>query len=179
MNSRESGLVIIYTGNGKGKTTAALGLVLRTVGYKKKCLVIQFGKTWFSGEIAAIKEKLSPLVKVIQGGKGFVGILGDKLPLKVHKKAAEDTFELLYKEVLSGKWDVIVADEIIGMVFAKLLPITKVKKLINDKPELLNLVLTGRNAPKELIDLADLVTEMKVIKHPFEKGIKAKKGVDF
>ena len=88
------GLVILYTGEGKGKTTAALGLVLRAVGYKKKCLVVQFGKSWFTGEIAGIKN-LSPLVKIIQGGKGFVDILGDQTPKAVHKRAASDTFELL------------------------------------------------------------------------------------
>lgn len=170
-------MVIIYTGNGKGKTTAALGLVLRASGYNKKCLIIQFGKIWFTGELKSLKSLKS--VKIIQGGKGFVGILGDKLPLEEHKKAALDTFELLYKEVMSDNWDVVVADEIIGATVARLIPLSKVVKLITAKPQEVDLILTGRNAPKELIDMADLVTEMKVIKHPFEKGIKAKKGVDF
>src|SRR3972149_7773456 len=104
---QEKGLVIIYTGEGKGKTTAALGLVLRAVGYKRKCLIIQFGKIWFTGEIEGVK-KLSPYVKFIQGGKGFVKILGDKLPLKEHKKVARQTYDLLYKEAVSNKWDVVV-----------------------------------------------------------------------
>ena len=176
--SDEKGLVILYTGEGKGKTTAALGLVLRAVGYNKKCLIVQFGKTWFTGEIAGIK-KLAPLVKIIQGGKGFVKILGDKLPLSVHKKAAKKTFELLYKEVVSGKWDVVVADELVGATSSKLLPLAKAVKLIKDKPAQVDLVLTGHHAPDELIDLADLVTEMKEIKHPFQKGVLAKQGVDF
>src|SRR3990167_3641794 len=101
MNS-EKGLVILYTGEGKGKTTAALGLVLRAVGYKRKCLIIQFGKMWFTGELAGVK-KLSPYVKFIQGGKGFVKILGDKLPLAEHKKAALDTFLCSAKGSLSPK----------------------------------------------------------------------------
>lgn len=174
----ERGLTIIYTGEGKGKTTAALGLVLRAVGYKKKCLIVQFGKIWFTGELAGIK-KLSPYAKIIQGGKGFVKILGDKLPLIEHKKAASNTFDLLYKEVTSGKWDVVVADEIIGAVAGKILPLSKAVKLITDKPESLDLVLTGHHAPRKLIKMADLVTQMNEVKHPYQKGILAKKGIDF
>ena len=111
--NEEKGLVIVYTGEGKGKTTAALGLVLRAVGYKKKCLIIQFGKAWFTGELVGIK-KLSPLVKIIQGGKGFLSTKNFSLKTnpskKIHKQAASDAFDLLYKEVMSGKWDVVVAD---------------------------------------------------------------------
>lgn len=177
MNS-EKGLVIIYTGEGKGKTTAALGLVLRAVGYRKKCLVVQFGKMWFTGEVEGIK-KLVPSVKLIQGGKGFVKILGDKLPLKEHKKAARQTFDILYKEVVSKKWDVVVADEIIGAAASGLLPENLVVKLIKAKSQDLDLILTGHHAPKELIEMADLVTEMTEIKHPYKKGLLAKKGIDF
>ncbi len=174
----EKGLVIIYTGEGKGKTTAALGLVLRAAGYNKKCLIIQFGKTWFTGELKGIK-KLAPNVKILQGGKGFVGILGDQKEKAEHRQAAQVTFDLLYKEVLSNKWDVVVADEIVGSIVGDLLELKQGVTLVTDKPHRLDLVLTGRHAPKELIDLADLVTEMKEIKHPYQKGIIAKKGVDF
>ncbi|MBI2600083.1 cob(I)yrinic acid a,c-diamide adenosyltransferase [Candidatus Daviesbacteria bacterium] len=177
MNS-EKGLVILYTGEGKGKTTAALGLVLRAVGYKRKCLIVQFGKIWFTGELAAAKL-LSPYVKIIQGGKGFVKILGDRLPLSEHKKAANETFDTLYKEVMSGKWDVVVADEIVGAAHAKILPLTKLLRLIKDKPDTIDLVLTGHHASKQLIDRVDLATEMKEVKHPYKKGILAKKGLDF
>jgi len=176
--NEEKGLVILYTGEGKGKTTAALGLVLRAVGYKKKCLIIQFGKAWFTGELVGIK-KLAPLVKIIQGGKGFLDILGSKIPLSIHKKAANEAFNLLYKEVISDKWDVVVADEIVGSVAAGVLPLSKALKLIKDKPERLDLVLTGHHAKKELIEKSDLVTEMKEIQHPFQKGILAKKAIDF
>lgn len=176
--NREKGLVIIYTGEGKGKTTAALGLVLRASGYKKKCLIIQFGKAWFSGELVGVK-KLGPGVKIIQGGKGFMGILGSKVPMRVHKKAAQETYALLYKEVMSGKWDIVVADEIIGAVSAKILAIEAVVKLITAKPLALDLILTGHHAPLKLIKLADLVTEMREVKHPFKKGVLAKKGLDF
>lgn len=176
--NEEKGLVIVYTGEGKGKTTAALGLVLRAVGYKRKCLIIQFGKRWFTGEIEGVK-KLRPFVKFIQGGKGFVKILGDNLPLAEHKKAAQETFEKLYKEVVSKKWDVVVADEIVGAVASKLVSLTQVLQLIQDKPQKLDLVLTGHHAPEKLIKIADLVTEMTEVKHPFKKGILAKRGIDF
>lgn len=176
--SEEKGLVILYTGEGKGKTTAALGLVLRAVGYKRKCLIVQFGKIWFTGELAGVK-KLAPYVKFIQGGKGFVKILGDKLPLSEHKKAASDTFDLLYKEVKSNKWDVVVADEIVGAVSSGLLSLTKALQLIKHKPVRLDLVLTGHHAHEKLIEKADLATEMQEIKHPYQKGILAKKGIDF
>ncbi len=174
----EKGLVILYTGEGKGKTTAALGIILRAVGYKKKCLMIQFGKAWFTGELAGIK-KLSPLVKIIQGGKGFLNILGDRIPLAKHKLAAKQAFDVLYKEVMSDKWDIVVADEIVGSAAAGVLPEELVVKLIKDKPAGLDLVLTGHHASKKLISMADLVTEMKEIKHPYQQGILAKKGIDF
>lgn len=176
--NNERGLTIIYTGEGKGKTTAALGLVLRAVGYKKRCLIVQFGKIWFTGELAGVK-KLAPYVKIIQGGKGFIKILGDRLPLSEHKKAASKTFDLLYSEVTSGKWDVVVADEIIGMLKSRMLSIKRLIKLIVDKPNKLDLILTGHHLPKSLMRYADLVTEMKEIKHPYQKGVLAKKGIDF
>ncbi len=174
----ENGLVIIYTGEGKGKTTAALGLVLRAVGYKKKCLIVQFGKIWFTGELEGVK-KLAPFVKFIQGGRGFVKILGDTLPISEHKKVARATFDMLYNEVTRNIWDVVIADEIVGAVSSGLLPQSLAVKLIKNKPRGLDLVLTGHHAPKKLIDMADLVTEMQEIKHPFQEGILAKKGIDF
>lgn len=178
MDFQEKGLVILYTGEGKGKTTAALGLVLRAAGYKKKCLIVQFGKAWFTGELVGAKL-LSPLIKIIQGGKGFLGILGNKASKTEHKKAASQAFNILYKEIISDKWDIVVADEIVGAVSSGVLPLKWVVKLINDKPEGLDLVLTGHYASKKLIDMADLVTEMREVKHPFQKGILAKKGIDF
>lgn len=171
-------MVILYTGEGKGKTTAALGLALRAVGYKKKVLIVQFGKMWFTGELEGVK-KLSPFVKLIQGGKGFVKILNDKLPIEEHRLAAEKSYELLMKEVKSGKWDVVIADEIVGAVYAKLLTIQQVLELIKSKPKKLDLVLTGHHAHPKLIKAADLATEMVSLKHPFEKGFLAKPGIDY
>lgn len=172
------GLTIIYTGEGKGKTTASLGLALRAAGYKRKVLIIQFGKTWFTGELEGIKM-LAPYVKIIQGGLGFVKIFDDQYDIKQHKEAAVKTYDLLYKEVKSGKYDVVIADEIVGAIAGKLLPQKKVIELIKNKPENLDLVLTGHHGKPSLFKHADLVTEMIPIKHPFEKGFLAKPGVDY
>lgn len=171
------GLVIIYTGEGKGKTTAALGLILRASGYNKKILLVQFIKNSFSGELKSLKKFKN--LKIIQGGKGFVGILEDKLPFEEHKKSALETFEKLKKEMESGDWDLIVADEIIGAISGKLISLEEMINLISTKPQEVDLVLIGRGASKELIELADLVTEMKEIKHPFKKRVLAKKGIDY
>ncbi len=178
LNSKPEGLVIVYTGEGKGKTTAALGLALRAAGYKKRVLIVQFGKAWFSGEVQGVK-KLKPFIRLVQGGRGFVGILGDKLPEKEHKMAAQKTYELLYKEVISGKWDIVIADEIVGAVSSQLLPLSQGLRLIKDKPKNVDLVLTGHHAPEQIIAKADLVTEMVAVKHPFEKGILAKESIDY
>lgn len=172
------GLVIIYTGEGKGKTTASLGLALRAAGYKKKVLIIQFGKHWFTGELEGIKM-LKPYVKIIQGGLGFVKIFDDQSSIKDHKKMALKTYDLLYKEMTSGKWDVVVADEIVGAIAGKLLTQKKVIELIKAKPKKLDLVLTGHHGKPSLFKHADLVTEMLPTKHPFEKGFLAKPGVDY
>lgn len=173
-----NGLVIVYTGEGKGKTTAALGLALRAAGYKKKVLIIQFGKIWFTGELEGVKM-LSPYVKIVQGGLGFVKIFDDKSPLSEHKKMAQKTFDLLYKETTSDKYDVVIADEVVGALAAKLLTFKQVRQLIEDKPAKLDLVLTGHHGRENLFKLADLVTEMTQVKHPFQKGLLAKPGIDY
>lgn len=172
------GIVILYTGEGKGKTTASLGLALRAAGYKKKVLIVQFGKVWFTGEVEGVKM-LAPYVKLIQGGLGFVKIFDDHSPFSEHVKAAQKTFELLQKELNSGKWDVVIADEIVGAIAGKVLKFSQVRDLIKNKPEKVDLVLTGHHAKKNLINLVDTATEMVQLKHIFEKGYLAKPGVDY
>ena len=174
----QHGLTIIYTGEGKGKTTASLGLALRAAGYKRKVLIIQFGKTWFTGELEGIKM-LKPYVKIIQGGLGFVKIFDDQSDIKDHKKTAQDTYDLLYKEVTGGNYDVVIADEIVGAIAGKLLTQKQVIRLIKAKPKNLDLILTGHHCKPSLFKHADLVTEMMPIKHPFEKGFLAKPGIDY
>lgn len=180
MKFRETthGLVIVYTGEGKGKTTAALGLALRAAGYKRKVLIVQFGKIWFTGEVEGVK-KLSPYVKLIQGGLGFVKLFDDNSPFSDHVKVAQKTYDYTHKEVVSGRWDVVIADEIVGALSGRLLKFEQVKRLIKDKPDKVDLVLTGHHGKKSLFALADLVTEMTPVKHPFERGLLAKPGIDY
>lgn len=173
------GLVIVYTGDGKGKTTAALGMCIRAVGYDWKVCIIQFIKgSWKYGEIKGI-TKLAPNVEFYRKGKGFVGIIDDKLPLEEHQKAAREALEFTREKIHSGKYNLVILDEINVALNLKLLKLEDVKDLILNKPAQLHLVLTGRNAPPEIIELADLATEMKEIKHPYQKGILAQKGVDY
>jgi cob(I)alamin adenosyltransferase len=173
------GLVIIYTGHGKGKTTAALGMCIRAAGYKKKVKIIQFIKgTWKYGEMDGIKL-LQPYVEMEQRGKGFVGIVDDKEDISTHIRAAEEALKYSREAMESGKYDHLILDEINVALNLKLIKVEDVVQLIKDKPEELHLILTGRDAPQELIDLADLVTEMREIKHPFQKGILAQQGVDY
>ena len=175
----QEGLVIVYTGGGKGRTSAALGLVLRAVGYNHKVCMVQFVKgSWHYGELDSAK-RLAPEFEMITAGKGFVGILDDKSPREEHVKAANDTLMISREKILSGKYNVVILDEINYAVQLELLKLDDVIDLIKSKPAELDLVLTGNHATKEVIELADLVTEMKEIKHPFKSGLKAKKGIDF
>lgn len=180
MNKQESkGLVIVYTGDGKGKTTASLGMCIRAAGHKKKIKIIQFIKgTWHYGELDGIKL-LSDYVELEQMGKGFVGIIDDKEDISTHIQAAEKALERSREEMLSGKYDILILDELNVALKLNLLKIEKVLDLIKDKPEKLHLVITGRDAHEKVIELANLVTEMREIKHPFQEGILAQEGVDF
>ena len=175
----EDGLVIVYTGGGKGKTTAALGMALRAVGYGHKVCMIQFIKgSWHYGEMDSSK-KLAPEFELVAIGKGFVGILDDTSPKEDHEKYAEEAIKICKDKILSEKYDLIILDEINYAVNLGLINIKSVMDLIKLKPKKLDLVLTGNHAKEEVLKLADLVTEMKEIKHPFQSGIKAKKGIDF
>jgi len=175
----EKGLVIVYTGDGKGKTTAALGLALRAVGYDHRVCMLQFIKgSWHYGEMDSSK-KLEPNLELIAVGKGFVGILDDTSSRDEHQKYAEEALKICREKIFSEKFDVLILDEINYAINLGLISVDDVIKLIKEKPENLDLVLTGNHAKDEIIELADLVTEMKEIKHPFKSGIKAKKGIDF
>jgi cob(I)alamin adenosyltransferase len=179
LRESDRGLVIVYTGNGKGKTTAAMGLALRAAGYGKRVLVIQFVKTWFTGEKGGFEPL--PNVEFIQAGKGFYKILGDNLPETEHVEAAKNAFDLAQAKLASGAYDVVVLDEIIGSVTGGLLPLEPVLALIDSKPPQVDLVLTGHRGKElpRLLERADLVTEMVKIKHPYDSGILAKKSIDY
>ncbi|MEK7659450.1 MAG: cob(I)yrinic acid a,c-diamide adenosyltransferase [Patescibacteria group bacterium] len=172
-------MIIVYTGDGKGKTTAALGQAIRALGEGKKVIMIQFIKgPWISGEdifISKIKnQKLK--FRIIKGGKGFVGILGDRLPRPVHKKAAEKTLKLAEKTILSKKYDLVILDEVNVAVGLKLISKEEVLKTLEKIPRGVDIILTGRNAPKKFIDLADIATEMREIKYKFRT---VKQGLEY
>ena len=175
----EKGLVIVYTGNGKGKTTAALGLAMRAIGYEHKVCMLQFIKgSWHYGEMDSSK-KLEPNFELIAVGKGFVGILDDNSSREEHEKYAAEALRICREKINSGNYNVIILDEVNYAINLGLIDVQEIIKLIKEKPSNLDLVLTGRDVKEEIVELADLVTEMKEIKHPFKSGIKAKKGIDF
>jgi cob(I)alamin adenosyltransferase len=176
--AKRKGLVVVYTGNGKGKTTAALGMVVRAIGYDWRILMVQFIKgDWMYGELEGFK-KLAPNFELKRMGKGFVRIMGDKRPIEDHIEAAKNALNYV-KENLDKDYDIIILDEINVAIKEGLLDLSEVIKLVQSRPSYLTLILTGRNAAKEVIELADLVTEMREIKHPFKKGMLAQPGIDY
>lgn len=175
----KDGLVIVYTGKGKGKTTAALGIALRAVGHNYKICMIQFIKgSWHYGEMTSSK-RLEPEFELIAIGKGFVGIIDDNTPIEKHKKIADEALRLSREKIRSENYDIVILDEINYAINLGLVKLEDVLDIIKIRPPHVNLVLTGNYARDEIIDVADLVTEMKEIKHPFKSGVKAKKGIDF
>jgi cob(I)alamin adenosyltransferase len=179
-NFRESS-VVINTGDGKGKTTAALGLALRAAGHDMKVLILQFIKSGrVSGEAKVIRERLRPLVDIEQLGKGFIRFKNGKPdPTGEQIKNARDSFKYASDKIESNKYDLIVLDEINNLVDYGMLKVEEVAEIIKNRPKGICLVLTGRNASPEIIDIADTVTEMKEMKHVFRKGIKARKGIEY
>lgn len=173
-------MLIIFTGNGKGKTTAALGQALRAVGNSKKVLMVQFIKgPWKSGEDISY-HKLEPNLKITKTGKGFVGIGGDHLPFEEHQKAAAAGLEYADEEASSKRWDIIILDEIWNAISLNLMTRKTVQDFIDTYVLAVDhLIMTGRNCPQEFIDQADVVTEMKEIKHPFQNGKIGEKGLEY
>lgn len=175
---RRQGLVAVNTGEGKGKTTAALGTVIRAVGYGWRVLIVQFIKgTWQYGEMVGLTYL--PGVRLERMGAGFYKIMGDTLPEETHRQAAAEALARARFEMLSGEWDLIVLDEVNVAMQTGLVDVADVLSLIEAKPAWLHLFLTGRGAPPEIIERADLVTEMREIKHPYQQGILAQKGFDY
>ncbi|WP_457575575.1 cob(I)yrinic acid a,c-diamide adenosyltransferase [Desulfomarina sp.] len=169
------GRTIINTGDGKGKTTAALGTVFRALGHGHRVCVIQFlkGQGRYGERIMA--EKLENLDWYICG-KGFVFT---KENIEDDRKVAREGFEMAKEKVESGEYDLIVLDEITYLPMYDFLEVEKIIELIKNKPENLSLILTGRGATPELMEVADTVSEIRVIKHGYEQGIKAQKGIEF
>lgn len=173
------GLIIVFTGDGKGKTTSALGIALRASGHNMKVAMLQFIKgSWHYGELDSAK-KLSPNFELIPLGKGFVGIIDDRLPREEHIKAAKEALAIAREKITSGNYNIVILDEINVAVRLNLIDIQELLDIIKVKPKDLHLIITGRGADPKLIDAADLVTEMREIKHPYQKGIEAQRGIDY
>lgn len=175
----KKGLVHIYTGDGKGKTTSAIGLGIRAFGRGFKVLLAQFLKGMDTGELHVLKN-LGPNFEVYRhkNVKGFFWNMSDEQKAEL-KKSVREGFQHVKEEIEKDKWDMVILDEIMGTIHNQLIDTREVVELIKNKPDKLELVLTGRNAPKELIELADYVSEISAIKHPWEHGIKARKGIEF
>ncbi|AKL94463.1 Cob(I)yrinic acid a,c-diamide adenosyltransferase CobO [Clostridium aceticum] len=174
----EKGLIHIYTGNGKGKTTAAIGQGIRTAGGGFKVLMVQFLKGGDTGEVHSI-GKLAPNFEFIRFAamNKFYFRLTEEEKAEV-KKSVLQGLEMIRRCLQDKTYNLIIMDEIMAVLYNHVIEVEVVKSLLLNKPEDIEMILTGRKAPKELIDLADYVTEMTMIKHPFEKGIGARKGIE-
>jgi cob(I)alamin adenosyltransferase len=172
------GLVHIYTGDGKGKTTAALGLGMRACGREFKVLMVQFLKGSFTGEINTIKM-LEPYFTLYRGEevKKFTWSMNEK-ELEAAKIAQNAILKYAVEQANSGGYDLLILDEIMAAITIGLVSLQNVVDFAKNKPEELELVMTGRNVPEELIELADYVSEIKAVKHPMEKGIAARHGIE-
>jgi cob(I)alamin adenosyltransferase len=175
----DKGLIIIYYGNGKGKTTAALGVALRAIGYNHNVCMIQFIKgEWDYGELYS-SNKLKPNFELIVTGKGFIGIIDDDHLIEEHIQSSKNALKIAREKISSNKYNIIILDEINYALKLNLITENEVIDLLNSKPAELNVIMTGNYLSDKILEIADLVTEMKEVKHPYKQGIKAKKGIDF
>jgi len=178
MNDIRRGLIIINTGPGKGKTTAAMGTALRAVGNGLKVLMLQFLKgSWHYGELDAVKAFGDNFV-MKQMGRGFVKVGGAETdPEDI--RMVEEAWAEAEAAILSGAWDLVVLDEINYAIGYGMLDPAKVAEVLKRKPELVHVILTGRNAHPKLVEIADTVTEMREVKHAYQKGIMAQRGIEY
>ncbi|HCC55523.1 MAG TPA: cob(I)yrinic acid a,c-diamide adenosyltransferase [Desulfobulbaceae bacterium] len=176
MNTATQGLIIINTGHGKGKTTAAFGQALRAAGQGLKVCIIQFIKGQSkTGEVLACASAFPEQIELHLAGTGFTW----QQDMETVKKAALAGWQLAREKILSDTYDLIVLDELTYLIGFDLVSEEEVISLCREKPKRLHLLITGRDASQELIEYADLVTEMQAIKHPFQRGVKARKGIEF
>ncbi len=171
------GFIHCYTGNGKGKTTSALGLALRAAGHKKKVLIIQFMKGNINyGELSGVKM-LSPFVTLKQFGRE--SFVSKENPDKIDIDFAIKGLDYAHSAIKSNKYNIIILDELNVALDFKLIDLEKTIEIIKNKPEDLELIITGRYAPKEIIEIADLVTEMREIKHYYYNKILGREGIEY
>lgn len=170
------GLVQVYTGDGKGKTTAALGQALRAVGRGLRVYMAQFIKGQETGELLAAK-RLAPDFMIRQFGSGK--FITGREPSQGELEMAKAGWTEIRKVVDSGQYDIVILDEISHAIRVGLIGLEEVEELLNQRPRQIELILTGRRMPPDLIEAADLVTEMVAVKHPYDRGIKVRRGIEF
>lgn len=178
MSDVHKGLIIVNTGPGKGKTTAAMGTALRAVGNGMKVLMLQFLKgSWHYGELDAVKAFGDHFV-MKQMGRGFVKVGGAETdPEDI--RMVEEAWKEAEQAIMSGQWDLVILDEINYAISYRMLDPARVAESLRRKPEQVHVILTGRNAHPTIIELADTVTEMKQVKHAYEKGVLAQRGIEY
>jgi cob(I)alamin adenosyltransferase len=173
------GLIVVITGYGKGKTTSALGMALRACGHGMRVCIIQFMKgDLYAGEWDGIK-RMDCDIELHATGKGFCGIQGNPYPWAEHRANAEDALALTREKMASGAFDLLILDEINNALKLKLVDLEQVMEIMRTKPPLMHLVLTGRDAHPQVIELADTVSEINEIKHAYRKGIDPQPGIDY
>ncbi|MGH9791054.1 MAG: cob(I)yrinic acid a,c-diamide adenosyltransferase [Candidatus Acidiferrales bacterium] len=173
------GLLIIYTGPGKGKTTCALGTAFRAIGQGLRVLMVQFIKgSWHYGELDTAKMLGDNKIEIRPMGRGFVKVGGAETdPEDV--RLCEEAWEFALEQIKSGAYELVILDEINYVISYKMLDAARVAEALAARPEQVHVICTGRNAHPKLVELADLVTEMKEVKHPYTKGILAQRGIDY
>jgi len=173
------GLLIVYTGPGKGKTTCALGTAFRAVGQGMRVLMVQFIKgSWHYGELDAAKMIPGDMFEIRPMGRGFVKIGGAETDPE-DTRMCEEAWGFGRAQMESGKYDLVVFDEINYVISYKMLDVERVLVALAGRPENVHVICTGRSAHSKLIEMADLVTEMREVKHPYTKGILAQRGIDY
>jgi cob(I)alamin adenosyltransferase len=176
---KKIGLVVVITGYGKGKTTSALGIILRAVGHGMRVCLIQFMKgDMFAGEYEGLK-RLAPNVEHHLTGKGFCGIQGNPYPYREHRANAQEALTLAKEKIRSGEFDLVVCDEINNALKLNLVDLPQVLDVIDSKPPDVHLVLTGRDAHPDVVARGHTVSEVTEIKHAYRQGIEPQKGIDY
>jgi cob(I)alamin adenosyltransferase len=173
------GLIIVHTGPGKGKTTAALGTAMRAVGQGMKVLMVQFIKgSWHYGELDAARLLGEERFQILPMGRGFVKVGAEK-PDPEDVRLVEEAWAFAREKLLGGEYDLVILDEVNYAVSYKMLAPEAVLEALEKKPPRVHVILTGRNAHPAIVDRADLVTEMREVKHPYQKGIQAQRGIEY
>ncbi|MEE4253058.1 MAG: cob(I)yrinic acid a,c-diamide adenosyltransferase [Desulfuromusa sp.] len=176
---KPQGLIVVITGNGKGKTTSALGMALRACGHGMKVRIIQFMKgDIYAGEWDGVK-KMDCDIELIATGKGFCGIQGNPYSKQEHRANAQDAIDLAKEKIAAKECDLLILDEINNALHLGLVDLEQVLDLLQSKPSLMHLVCTGRDAHEKVIDIADTVSEVREIKHAYRKDIEPQPGIDY